>query len=240
LADFWVVGLGVLDSLMDGGVVRFNGCWLCGAELEEFVVEEDAGFVRRRHPLFMVWTPGQSIGFVESAGFVHDGEVKTGKEQRPSGLTTGKFLLCHKIGKVVMVGPDFEGIGVSFEVVAKSLEGADDSEEFLIVDVVVKFRRLHGFGKERDRVPSIKEIWLFEDCAKGVVTGVCDDTERTGGIREGEDWGNGKGVDEGAKGGFLGGGPSKGDVFLGEGEQGMGNLGVVFDKTSIEVAKTQE
>ena len=64
----------------------FDG--LCSADSKEFAVEEDSVFVRRKHPLFMVWTPGQSIGLVKGTRFVDDGEVKLGKEESPASLTT--------------------------------------------------------------------------------------------------------------------------------------------------------
>jgi hypothetical protein len=76
-------------------------------------------FIRRRHPLFMVWTPGQSIGLIKSAGFVDDGEVKLGKEEQPMGMSMGEFLFGTKVGKVVMVGPNLKGLRMPFKVVAK-------------------------------------------------------------------------------------------------------------------------
>ena len=42
-----------------------------------------------------------------------------------------------------MVRPDFKGVRMALEVVAESFEGANDSKEFLVVDVIIEFRRLH-------------------------------------------------------------------------------------------------
>ena len=42
-----------------------------------------------------------------------------------------------EVSKVVVVGPNFENLGVSFQVVSPVLEGFDDGKEFFVVDVVV-------------------------------------------------------------------------------------------------------
>ena len=85
----------------------------------------------------MVWTPGQSIGFIKSTWFVDDCEVKLGEEEGPSCLSSGEFLLCAKICKIIMICPNFENLGVSFKVVLPVLEGLDDGKEFFVVNVVV-------------------------------------------------------------------------------------------------------
>jgi hypothetical protein len=89
-------------------------------------------------------------------------------------------------------------------------------------------------------VPSVKEVRLFENGTKSKVTGISDDMERKGGIREGEDWGNCKGVNEGAKSGFLRCGPNVGDVFLCESKERVCNLGIIFDEATIKVAEAEE
>jgi hypothetical protein len=47
-------------------------------------------------PLSIVWTPGQSIGFIERARFVNDDERKAGEIEGPAGLLAGKLLLFVK------------------------------------------------------------------------------------------------------------------------------------------------
>jgi hypothetical protein len=150
---------------------------------------------------------------------------------------TGEFLLCSEVGEVIMVRPYFEGVRMALEVVAESFEGPNDGKEFLVVDVVIELRRLHGFGEESNRVPLVEKVWLFKDGAKSKITGVSNNAKRKGGIREGKDWGNGKGVNEGAKGRFLRHGPNVLDVFLCKSKESVCNLGVVFDKVMVEVAE---
>src|SRR5712672_280141 len=102
----------------------------------------------------------------------------------------GEFLLCLEVGEVIVIGPYFKGVRMTLEVMAESFEGANDSKEFFVVDVVVEFGRLHGFGEESNRVPSIEEVGLFKNGTESEVTSIGDDTKRKGGIREGKDWGN--------------------------------------------------
>jgi hypothetical protein len=56
--------------------------WLCSVDSKELAVEEGSSFiVCRKHPLFMVWTPGQSIGLVEGTGLVDDGKIILSEEE---------------------------------------------------------------------------------------------------------------------------------------------------------------
>src|SRR5712672_592291 len=126
---------------------------------------------------------------------------------------------------------------MTLEVMAESFKGVNDSEEFFVVDVVVELRRLHGFGEESNRVPSVEKVRLLKNGTESKVTSIGDDTKRKGGIREGEDQGDGKGVNEGAKGRFLGCGPNIGDVFLCESKERVCNLGIILDEVTVKVAK---
>jgi hypothetical protein len=65
-------------------------------------------------PLFIVWTPGQSIGFIERARFVNDRERKMGEVEGPAGLSAGKLLLLREVNKIAVVSPNFEGVRAAF------------------------------------------------------------------------------------------------------------------------------
>src|SRR5712672_952327 len=149
----------------------------------------------------------------------------------------GEFLLCSEVGEVIVVGPYFKGFRMTLEVMAESFEGTNDSKEYFVVDVVVEFGWLHGFGEESNRVPAVEKVRLFQNGTESEVTSIGDDAKRKGGIREGEDGGDGKGVNEGAKGRFLGHGPNVGDVFLCESKERVCNLGIVLDEATVEVAE---
>src|SRR5712672_1414510 len=149
----------------------------------------------------------------------------------------GEFLLCSEVGEVIVIGPYFKWVRMTLEVMAESFEGANDSEEFFVMDVIVEFGRLHGFGEESNRVPLVEKVGLFKNGTKSEVTSIGDDMKRKGGIREGEDRGDRKGVNEGAKGRFLGHGPNVGDIFLCESKERVCNLGIILDEATVKVAK---
>ena len=71
----------------------------------------------------MIWPPGQSVSLVKGAGFVDDSEIVLREEEGPTRLSAGEFLLGAKIGKIIVVGPDFKGKRVAFEVVARDYHG---------------------------------------------------------------------------------------------------------------------
>ena len=58
-------------------------------------------------------------------------------------MTAGEFLLCPKVGEVVVIRPDFERFRVALEVMTESFKGTNDGEEFFVMDVVVELRGLH-------------------------------------------------------------------------------------------------
>ena len=58
-------------------------------------------------------------------------------------MTSGEFLFCPEVGKVVVVRPYFKGFRMALEVMAESFEGTNDGKEFFVVDVVVELGRLH-------------------------------------------------------------------------------------------------
>ena len=103
-----------------------------------------------------------------------DGEVVAGEKEGPTGLATGEFLFSAEIGEVIMVSPDFEGYFVAFEVVSEVFQGADDGEEFFIMNVVIEFGWIEGLGEKGYRVPGVKGVRLFKDRSEGKVIGIGD------------------------------------------------------------------
>ena len=102
------------------------------------------------------------------------GEVVVGEKEGPTGLATGEFLFSVEVGEVIMVSPDFEGNFVAFEVVSEVFKGADDGEEFFVMNVVIEFGWIEGLREKGDWVPGVKGVRLFEDRAEGKVTGIRD------------------------------------------------------------------
>ena len=89
-------------------------------------------------------------------------------------MTARKLLLCVEINKVIVVSPDFKGFRVSFKVVAEGFKGADNSEEFFVMNVIILFGRKEGLGEIRNRVPMVKKVGLFKNSSHGKITYICD------------------------------------------------------------------
>ena len=49
-----------------------------------------------------------------------------------------------KVGEIFVVGEDLYGKGGAMEVVAPGLQGANDGEEFSVIDIIVPFGRGEG------------------------------------------------------------------------------------------------
>ncbi len=98
----------------------------------------DSGIVATS--LFKVHIPavGKCIGFgTELPRSEADDVVKLGKKFRPPCLAAVQKLSCGEIFEIFVVGNDINGSRRTFEVVAPNAECFIDSEELLVMDVVV-------------------------------------------------------------------------------------------------------
>lgn len=102
-------------------------------------------FIVVSQPLLKVWTPGQSIRFIESAWFMDDSERRSGKIEGLMGLLAGKLLLFCEVDQITVVSPNFQGVQATFQIVAECFKGANDGQEFLIMDFIVSLCRKEGF-----------------------------------------------------------------------------------------------
>ena len=98
-------------------------------------------------------SPGEHIDLLgESARSMVDVKVEGAEEFGPTSLSAVEVSLFEKVLKVFVVGKDLDAMAGAFQVVAPVLEGLDDGEKFLVVDVVVAFCWCHSAGMEGDRV----------------------------------------------------------------------------------------
>ena len=68
-------------------------------------------------------------------------EVKVSKVNEPSCLLAIERLGLAKVGEVLVIRKNLYWEGRAMEVVAPGFQGADDREEFSVIDVVVSFSR---------------------------------------------------------------------------------------------------
>ena len=81
---------------------------------------------------------------------------------------------------------------------------------------------------------------MFKNSSKGIVGGVCDYPEGQRLVQESKNRGRGKGMDQGGKGVLLWIVPVEWSVFLGEAHERANNVGVIFNKASVKIAKTKK
>ena len=93
----------------------------------------------------MVWMPGQSVCLIELAWLWNDDIVISSQQNRPACLTMCECLLRREVLEVGMVRKKICLVNIALEVMVKMGQSMDNSQEFLIMDLVVAFCRLQGF-----------------------------------------------------------------------------------------------
>ena len=98
-------------------------------------------------------SPGEHVDLLgEPTRSMVDVKVEGAEEFGPTSLSAVEVSLFEKVLKVFVVGKDLDAMAGAFQVVAPVLEGLDDGEKFLVVDVIVAFCWRHSAGMEGDRV----------------------------------------------------------------------------------------
>jgi len=80
-------------------------------------------------------------------------ELEVGEVEGPSGLPPVQLLGCHDILQVLVVRPDLALMFCTLDKVLPLLEGSDDCQHLLVVDLIVPFDGRQGLGEEGDQVP---------------------------------------------------------------------------------------
>ena len=91
-------------------------------------------------------------------------DVKVLKEERPASLASRKFARVLQVGKVFMVNEDRDRVRSALQVLLLFCKGKDDSQEFMIIDVIVLLCCRKGFGEIHTGVQVTWSIWLHENC----------------------------------------------------------------------------
>jgi len=105
-------------------------------------------------PLFGVDVPASSQGVRLCAKFTRsetNDQVKRGEVFRPLGLPTGENLRGGEVLQVFVVGHDVNREGRALRVVTPAFEGLEDSEELLVMSIVVQLGHGQSARVKRDR-----------------------------------------------------------------------------------------
>jgi len=139
-----------------------------------------------------------------------------------------------------MVSEDLNWEGGAMKVVSKGFESTDNGEEFSVVDVIVSFCLRERLGEIGAGVPIAIRVGLEEDPSGCVFRGVSGNGEGCREIREMEDWFCQEEGFKGVERGLASGGPVPLKVLFGEVDEGTGDVGVVRNKSPVEVGEAKE
>jgi len=100
-----------------------------------------------------------------------------------------QLLGRHEVLQVLVVRPDLALMFRALDKVPPLLEGLDDRQHLLVVDLIVPLDGGQGLGEEGDRVPLfVFQRYLGEDRTRCKVGTVGFDAEGFGWVGRDEDW----------------------------------------------------
>ena len=126
------------------------------------------------------------------------------------------------------------------EIMSPMIQGMDNSEELLIIDIVVPLCRGEHLREVGTGVKVTVIILLHEDSATGQERGISHNDERMTDIWEVKYRSHLKCGQYRGEGSLLIRSPGPGVILLSEGGNGGNCVGETRDEATIEVAKTQE
>ena len=219
-----------LKGLENEGVSRRCGFNAVGegsvnqVDKEGWREEGDVGVVRviRREE---VGSAREGIGTSKKfTGDMDHFQVKVSKVDEPARLAAIERLGLAEIGEVLVVSEDLHREGGAMKIVAPGFQGADNSKEFSVVDIVVPLGGGEGLREVGAWVPIAIGVGLEEDDARHILRGIRGDREGGREVGEVEDGFGKEKTFEGVEGGLAGRGPVPREVLLGEVEEGAGDL----------------
>ena len=169
-----------------------------------------------------------------------DDEVEMGEVFRPAGLPTREDFCRREICKVFVVRHNINRKSGALEVVAPDTESFKNSQEFLVVDVVIELQSGEGAGVKSDRVEFPVRSYCGENCTQGVVGGIRFDDELSARGIMGEDRSSSKGCFEAVEGLATSGSEVPRCILASKVSKGNGDAGVVANEMSVEVSKTKK
>jgi len=168
-------------------------------------------------------------------------EVEAGEVERPSGLPPVQLLGCHEVLQVLVVHPDLTLMFRALDKVPPLLEGSDDRQHLLVVDLIVPLDGGQGLGEEHDWVPLfVFRGYLGEDRTRCKVGAVGFDAEGFGRVRRDEDWSRSDTSLQPSKCGALSFSPAPTRIVSGQVEEQAGMFQEVSDEPLVEVGESEE
>jgi len=168
-------------------------------------------------------------------------KVEAGEVEGPSGLPPVQLLGRHEVLQVLVIRPDLALMFCAFDEVPPLLEGSDDCQHLLVVDLIVPLYRGEGFGKESDWVP-LFVFWghLGEDHTRCKVGAVSFNAEGFGWVGRYEDQSGGDTSLQPSECDALSFSPVPTGIVSGQVEERAGVFREVSNEPSVEVGEPEE
>ena len=194
-------------------------------------------------PLFGVDVPVSSEGIrlsSKASGVETNDEVELGEELQPAGLPPSQELGGCKVLQVLVVGDDVNGNCGAFKIVVPGPKSLVDSEELLVMGVIVELQSGQSPGIVGDRPNLLIRAMNGEDASDGIVGGVCLYDDQSIWNPMGEDRSGGEGIFEVLEGRATGVTEVLGNTFVGEAGQRSDNTRVIIYESLIKVRKPKK
>ena len=187
-------------------------------------------------PHVKVMSSQQCIGFgMLFARDIVEGKMKICEFREPLSLLAIELLWLSKVSKVLMIGPDLEGMCCAHKVMSPFRKGDHDHEHFSIINFVIALHRIKGLGEISNQFP-YTILSLRKDSTNCEFRCISLHTEWIIICRNGEDWSGGDKSFDPFKGFLLFGFPNP-RVISGEAGEWASNSRVTLNKMAIKVAK---
>ncbi len=161
--------------------------------------------------------------------------------ERPPGLSSIELFCCHEVLEVLVVCPQLELVFNAFNEVSPLLQGSNNGEHLLVVDLIVAFDRRQGLRHEGDWVPFSVICWdLREDGSAHEVRAVSFDSKWLCRVWRDEDRCRGDTFLQSIEGSSFSSTPAPFCILPGQVEKWSSMFGEALDEPSIEVSESQE
>jgi hypothetical protein len=158
----------------------------------------------------------------------------------PAYLPTGKDLSRGKVFQILVVHDSVDSERGTFEIMMPMSKAIKNSEEFLIVHVIVEFRSRMGAALESDGMEFTIVSKDGENARNGVIGCVCLDHNLTAGNPVMEYRSSCKSTFESVEGRLTSGCPIPPFASTSEAGEWNGNAGIAVNEAPIKVTKTKE
>lgn len=170
---------GRAQLVQEGGVYEID---------KQHLQEESDGLVVCIHRRYMVRPAREGIRGTEIlARNILKSEVKFCEIKQPLCSALIEIARLTEISQVFVVHENLDHMRGSKKIMLPSIKGSHDSEQFMIINVVISFGWAECLGKIGARVPFAIGVFLQEDSSGCVFGGICGDSEWRGEVWEMED-----------------------------------------------------